>query len=960
MRGYRKLAYYWMLSAAAFLLPVTILAQKTSGTADAGTMKMIREADDQKGKETGAVILLKDYLMTVNDKGQTILVIRVVGKIYTKEALADYSTIPLGYNSYYEEPYLNYARVIHKDGTTREVTKDAIQIKTTPESQGLQYSDSRFFSFALSGMEVGAAFDYQITFSQKEPEVEGAWFDNHRFAGLLLNISPPYLPRIDPVITSIYTLLVPEGTKFQYHLYSGNTEPLIEKTGKQDKYQWTFKNLPTIKIEEAMPNLSSLIPELAIGSLDNWTQIDKWATGKMLSKVEITPQVAAIVKELISGKNSNDDKIKAIANYIKTNIHYIYADLSRGGVTPHSVGEILSSKYGDCKDQSILLISMLKAAGIESYPALINPYPYDQLSDIPNPWFSHLITYISDNGKELWLDMTGDVTPYPVLTITDQNRTVFIINGKGGILTKTPPLSAADNLSVFDMTGSFNNGSVSTSIKIGSHGMIGDVLKSLFKQMDAESRTDALKKLITTHIEKAKFDKVEFSDVNDPEADFSVVFKYHLDTVWKKEQGVFNWGSHTLLPLSILANVDVRSFSEKRTNDIVNPFPYTISGTEKYMPPERDLLPISIPHNDTIKNDFLSFKQAFSRDGNCIILKWSFTYNGTVIPANQYKIYLESIKLLQEKINWKISFVDPVEYITSILKNENPYKLLSFCTQLLQDDPKNVLALLLRGSVYDKLKQGDPSMKAYREALDLAPENKYSLLFITYPPAARNNPAFVAAHLNQALAQDPEFEPALIDRAKIFADMKVFDKAMADINKVLSLNPKSYYGLTTKGAILFKMNKKALSFATFEEALKIDSTDLLLISNLAQSYILIDSSHKAIKLYNMALSMDSNNASYTGNLGWAWYLADNDQKCIEYSKKALSISSTAYYAKYNIALATLRSGKIAEARKLYGELKSDAKGLSQSEIQGAIKDLNDLKAKGKYINEIKAILTDFF
>lgn len=384
--------FYTLLTlVAAFYIYGTygVNAQKTSLPDYSETQKLISGANEVKGKETGALIILKDYVLTINEKNEKKLVLRVVGKIFSKEALLDYSTIPINYNSYYEDLTLNYARVFQKDGTVREVPKDAVQIKTTPESQGLQYTDYKYLSFALPGLETGAGFDYQVTVTDKVQQMEAQCFDSQWLGGMLISMSPPYTPRFDPVTTSRYTIFMPAGAKIQYHLYSSSIEPVKEKIGGQVKYQWVLNDIPSIKAEEAMPSLGNLNPNLIITSLEDWGQLDKWATEKILSKIEVTDELNSRARQLTDGLTNEDDKIKAIANFIQNNIRYIYADLDRGGFTPHRVNEILHSKYGDCKDKSILLVSMLKAVGIEAYPALINPFPYDETKDLPTLLYTH-------------------------------------------------------------------------------------------------------------------------------------------------------------------------------------------------------------------------------------------------------------------------------------------------------------------------------------------------------------------------------------------------------------------------------------------------------------------------------------------------------------------------------------------------------------------------------------------
>lgn len=960
MSGNKKHIFYSLLIVILLSSPAVLNGQKPTVKADPQTLKLIREVPDEKGKETGAIIILRDYQMTINEKSLTRLVLRVVGKVYSKEAIADYSQIPLAFNSYYEEPILNYARVIYKDGSVREVQKDAVQIKTSPESEGLQYTDSRYISFALSGLEIGAAFDYQLTFVQKVPIIEGEWYDNHLFANLLRNLSPPYLPRTDPTLISHYTLLLPRGSKFQYRMRSGEAEPMKRSINNQDEYRWTLTDLPSITFEEAMPPISTLSPILLVSSLKEWSQIDQWAAKKLLSKVKITGEIGAKTKELISGKKSDDEKIEAISAYIQANIHYIYADLDRGGYEAHPAGEILKSRYGDCKDQAILLISMLKAAGIEAYPALLNPFPYDEFPDIPTVQFSHLITYIPKNGRDLWLDMTSGVTPFPNLYFRDQGRVVFIVNGKGGRLTKTPVNTTGENVSTFDLQASLNDRKGIVSMIIKTSGVQSDLLKSVFKTMDATVMNEVVKKLVVSFAEKAVTDSIIFSDLHNSDIPFSVSIRYHIDSLWQKGQGEIVFGSHSFYPLTLLSNSDVRSFPEKRHNDIVEGYPYTIIGNEKYHLPVNDLLPVQIPKNDSINNEFFNFIQRFTRDASSTTVNWSLTFNNQVIPKEKYEPYLNSLRSLKEMTGWSINYVNPVTYIPSAIKTGNSNKILGYCNQVLKDDPKNILALLLRGMVYNKTGQYDQAIGEFQEVLKISPGNKYAYFYMSFPFFLKKNPVMAIGNLNKSIEIDPEFEMALLTRCAYYSDQGLYDKALADVNTVQKINPKNVICLQTRAAVLSKMGKEKESLATLEELLNIDSMNVQLCTGLALLYLNKNEINKAIEFYRKAIVIDSRDPSSYGNLGWAYYLANDDSKCIEYSEKAIEIKPDSYYARYNLGLAHLRSGNIPEARRIYGELKKEAGSIPVAEKKGAVKDLNDLKAKGNHTQEVKAILKDFF
>jgi transglutaminase-like putative cysteine protease len=94
--------------------------------------------------------------------------------------------------------------------------------------------------------------------------------------------------------------------------------------------------------------------------------------------------VKAKADELTQGLSNLSEKEKAIYRYVSTKFRYISLSFGQGRYQPHAAEEVLLNQYGDCKDKHTLWAALLKAAGIEAWPALIgsstklNP-------DIPSP-----------------------------------------------------------------------------------------------------------------------------------------------------------------------------------------------------------------------------------------------------------------------------------------------------------------------------------------------------------------------------------------------------------------------------------------------------------------------------------------------------------------------------------------------------------------------------------------------
>ena len=153
----------------------------------------------------------------------------------------------------------------------------------------------------------------------------------------------------------------------------------------------------------------------------------EWYGSLAKDRAAASPEVTAKVQELIQGKTTDDEKIAAIYHYVSTQVRYIGVAFGIGRYQPHSAETVLDNQYGDCKDKHTLLASMLKAAGYDAWPALIGT-SVKLHPELPTPaQFDHVITVVSLNGKEIWLDSTPEVTPYRMLISPLRDKQALVI-----------------------------------------------------------------------------------------------------------------------------------------------------------------------------------------------------------------------------------------------------------------------------------------------------------------------------------------------------------------------------------------------------------------------------------------------------------------------------------------------------------------------------------------------------
>lgn len=947
----------FLISAFVFTFINADLLSQKKNTAGQEVINLIKTADDAKGKKSGAIIILKEYNSSLNENAENILTLRVVGKIYNNKALDDYSHIPLAFNSRYEEANLDFARVIRSDGTSIEVNKDAVQIKTSPYTNGdTCYSDTRYLTFALAGLEIGAAFEYQYEIVQKRPIFQGEWFNQYFLGGMLQKLTPPFIPRIDPVQTTSLKLTIPKELPINYHFSSFQTEPHITRVQDQDTYTWQIKDIPGLSIESSMPQVSSLNPVFTVTTLKSWAQLNKWLTKSFFEGIEVSPEIINKAQEFTGESLTKAEKIKAVKDYIQNNIRYVNADIDWGGFTPHPLSEIINSQYGDCKDRSILFISLLKCLGIEAFPVFVNPYPQNEISDVPVLKFTHLITVVPGEKDSLWQDLTSQVTPFPELSFADQHRKALIVDGKSDKLVTTPRVNTAN--ASFRNIFSFKGNDAICSISIEASGSISEALKTLCISAGDENMKDLFQSLVKNYIENAQVDSIIFPGLQDNETKFNTLIFLHIASVWKKGDPSFTFRSLSQLPLALLAGLDSRSMPERRENDIIPGFPFKIQSSEIYCPTDKFMIPVSLPPADSIKNDFFEFKRSSYSSKSGIIANWELQYKGHTVAHEEYKSYVTVIKKLQEMASWNIDIVNPL-IIEKNLQDENPFNVRRKSEDILKNDSLNIFALLLKGMSFDKRGMTDSSIMVYSKVLSTDPENKYAHYLIATPLFAQNMNSEALSHLETALKIDPAFNEAYSTLGDWYTKENQQEKATAFFKKSTVENPQiteawKFYALFTA-----QEGKFAESIEYFKTAISLDSTNSDLHSLLSESYMELQSYSDAAESLKKAISLSPDNAKLYENLARTYYMLSDNKKCIEFSKKAIEIDPKLYYARFNIALANLRSGNISEAFRLYNELRTERSRIPSMNIIAALRDLDDLVAKGLRVKEANSIIRSY-
>jgi len=182
-------------------------------------------------------------------------------------------------------------------------------------------------------------------------------------------------------------------------------------------FQLSSINLPNGGTREIMSTYPKLISEFLKSS----------SYGKFLKHAE--KQTAGLVESLDLQNLPHLEKVKAIADFAKS--EFIW-DFRKRRFTYKSVKSLLEKRTGNSTEINLLLVGMLRNAGIEAYPVLLSSRDHGKIkSDYPfADFFNYTIAYVKTEVGALLLDATEDLLPFDRIPPRCFNDRGLIIEGK--------------------------------------------------------------------------------------------------------------------------------------------------------------------------------------------------------------------------------------------------------------------------------------------------------------------------------------------------------------------------------------------------------------------------------------------------------------------------------------------------------------------------------------------------
>ncbi len=792
---------------------------------------------------------------------------------------------------------IDYVRVRKPDGTVVATPPESIQDMAAQITREAPfYSDLREKQIAVKGLGIGDVLEFDIHHRVTKPLDPGQFWLEYSFTkeGILLQEQ--------------LEVSLPRGRAIK--LKAPEFKPAVNDAGEYRVYTWTTSNLEHKNDLETKRDRDKAAweqgrgrfpqPDVLLSSFQSWEEVGHWYGSLQQERVKPTAEIRAKASELTKDAADDNAKLQAIYKFVGTKFRYIGVAFGIGRYQPHYASDVLDNQYGDCKDKHTLLASLLDAAGIKSYPALISS-TREIDADVPSPGqFDHVITAVSQGQNFLWLDTTTEVGPFQYLAPNLRDKHALVIQEDKAVeLVNTPAELPYRSMQRYRMEAKLSEaGVLEGDATFASRGDLEYVLRAAFRSVPLPNWKELTQRVSYGFGFAGEVSGVTADPPEKTDEAFHLGYKYT-----KKDFG--DWPNHR-----ILAAVPVMSLPTLNEETTTPAVPILLGApSEVTLHSEVELPRSYIPNLSPAiheKRDFAEYDATYSFKDGIFIADRRLLVILREVPPAEFEDYKKFRKIVEDDYN---SFVP----------------LYSGLTASVTPVPSAAAAL----SVQDALRKLPDSLNP--EASRLEGEAKEAV--------QRNDTQGAISSLYRALGADAKFTRAWLTLGGLLMSSRQIDAGLDAFHKAITSDPKQPVAYKVFGYSLMANSKFEDAVPVWQDLIKAAPEDADGPSNLGSTFLQLKKYPEAVSALEAALKLSPDRPDIQRLLASA-YINDGDQdKAAAMFRKVLQSDSNPE-ALNNVAYEIADAGKDLPLALQYAE-----KALQAEEADSQKTTLSQLKVE---------------
>ncbi|HEX3626571.1 MAG TPA: DUF3857 domain-containing transglutaminase family protein [Verrucomicrobiae bacterium] len=319
-------------------------------------------------------------------------------RILTTDGVQNDSTLKINFDPSYESLTWHWARIWRDGQPVDRLDTNSVQIvRREQDLDEAMLNGEKTAVLILNDVRVGDVIDYAYSLKGENPISSG-----HFSAIVPVQIVEP--------ADRLLTRMIWPREKGLYSIGHGcSVQPVTRADKDTLEVNWDFQNVPAAPVEDALPVWFDPNHWVQVSDFRTWAEVNQWAL-KLFQSASASPFSSELTAKIVEWKRipNQEQQILAALRFVQDEVRYVGIEIGEGSEKPTSPSTVFSRRFGDCKDKSLLFVTILRALGIQAFPVLVNA----TLGRTIENWqpcasaFDHCIAQVQLYGQTWYLDST--------------------------------------------------------------------------------------------------------------------------------------------------------------------------------------------------------------------------------------------------------------------------------------------------------------------------------------------------------------------------------------------------------------------------------------------------------------------------------------------------------------------------------------------------------------------------
>jgi hypothetical protein len=558
------------------------------------------------------------------------------------------SQINIGYYSEYNKLTIHGVRVIRNGKMIDKMDSARMNIiQREEEMDDLIYNGKKTLNIILDDIREGDVIEYSYSRDGMNP-VYNNMFSYNRY----LNWAVP---------VGRFALRLLWNKPRELHYMVENSKLGVTKNSTDDGSEFIIRSddVEVVKSDKDTPSWYMPWGMVRFSEFESWDDVVRWSMPYYTEAIISNGSIDALTAKIRNTYKDKKQQISSALRFVQDEIRYLGIELGQNTHKPTRAFETLQNRYGDCKDKSVLFVTLLKGLGVEAYPVLVNTE--GKLTNVlPSAGaFDHVISYFELDGKRYWVDPTRQYQYGGIDSIhqPDYGNALVLRPGTNS-LTEMSPRQSEYGVFVHDRFALHADKTVDFMTTTESRGWNAERARGMLADSGKDKMQSEYLKYFQRYYPGIKV-AIPFTYTDDVKGNrYTTTEHYNIGDFWQDNQERHRYYA-TFYPNIVSAALQVRD-EPSRTDPLYLTYPERLEQEIEIKFEDRDWY--FEDENFTEDNEFFHFQHTAKFDEKSRILLLSYTYQSKQdsVPADSYLDYLAALKRVGDYRKYGIYMSYPV------------------------------------------------------------------------------------------------------------------------------------------------------------------------------------------------------------------------------------------------------------------------------------------------------------